>query len=217
MNSRGKIPIWQSLAGFGCADPNLFRDALMPCRVSLEAFPSRTRCASNCQNRYPSPSRRSDQNTLVGPTCHSGFRRSLAGFSPVLNDVIAYQVANGLLKVRSDKLHNIRGNTRCKRNSHSFSSPRFSDCRLVLRALTSSALRSAGLRAALLAMPSAKAAASKAASWALRLVPWRTTSTSKLYTGGSDPARNVTRQGYSGASRMALFAVRASHARTRSD
>ena len=216
MNLRGKMSIWQSLAGFGRAVPNLFREDLMPCSVSLEAFPSRTRCASNCQNRYPSPSRRSDQNTLVGPTCYSAFRRSLAGFSHVLRIVIAYQARNGLLNVRSDKLHNLRGKTKCKRNSHSPLSPRSLDCRLVRKAQTWNAPLLAVWQAVLSATSSTKAAASKAASLVLQLAPWRTTSTSKNYTGGAAPARQVTTQGYSGSTRMALFAVRASCARTRS-
>ena len=216
MNLRGKKATWQSLAGFGFVFRNLFRDRSVACKVMSAALQPRTRCATNCQNRYPSPSRRSDQNTLVGPTCHSWFRRSIAGFPSILRVVIAYQARKGLLKLRSNKLHNFRGKTRCKRNSHSHLSPRFLDCRPVRKAQTSSAPRLAAWRAVLLAMPLTKEAASKAVFLARQLVHWQTTSVSKLHTGRVFPTRYLTTQGCPGLTRMALFAVRASGARTRS-
>ncbi len=205
MISRGKIATWQSLAGFEPTATNLFLGPSSGCKLTFEALPSRTRRASKCQNRYPSPSRRSGQNFLTGSTWFGRNGRSIACFDGYSCIVIAYQGKTALLEARSDKLHNFRGNTQCKRNSHSLSSQPLSDCRPVRKVQTSNAQPLVVSPAVWSVTRSIPEAASRAASLVPVSVRLRTTSTCN--TSGASPVSISTIKGRPGISRGALFAA----------
>ena len=194
---------WQNTAGFGGSVGSRYAARPWLCTDVGEALLPRTQYASNCQNRYPSPSRRSGQYPLIGPTCSTAIRQSFACFCSRTAVVIAYQRRNGLLEARSSKLHNFRGNTRCKRNSQLRLLSRSLVCRPVVKAQTWSARPSAGSPAAWSVTSSAKEAALRAVSLAQDLALWPTTSTCKTHPGTSR-SRNTTK-GCPSASWTALF------------
>ena len=203
MNSRGNRTTWQSLACFDGFGTKLFRDRAVACTNSGEAIQPRTLTASHCQNRYPSPSRRSGQRFLIGPTCFCMFWRGIAALPTKMQIVIAYQGRNRLLEARSAKLHNFRGNTRCKRHSTFPYSSRFLGFRPVAKARTSSAQPSAALQAVWLAMQSTKEAVSKAAFLVPDLAHWLTTSISNTF--GARPDLQTFEKGCPSMFRAALF------------
>lgn len=88
MKPLGILAAWQRLAGFDDLASKRFLDGSEKCKFVDEAHPSNKRSVSVCQNRYPSPSRWSDQNFLVRP---SWFWQIAAASTQTIAIVIAYQ------------------------------------------------------------------------------------------------------------------------------
>ena len=186
MNSRAKRTTWRIAAGLGGARPNLFRGADSGCSLFDEALLSRTRCVSNCQNRYPSPSRGSGQKFLTGPACSCASQRGTARFRRKTATVIAYQPGFRCLETRGSKPHHFRGNTRCKTNLNSYLSLPLLEFRPVAKARTWSAQPSEASQDAWLVISWTKEAVSKALFWVPVPGHCRTTSTFKKNRDGSD-------------------------------
>ncbi len=202
MKTRGCRTTWRRTAGF--ATPARFRFGSTERAGMLipEASQTRTRHVSNCQNRYPSPSRGSDQNSLIGPARFRIFQRGFAGFSTDLNDVIAYQPENCLLTLRGKKFHNIRGKSSCIRQTQSQRSPLFSRSRPAIRVQTSNAPLLAALPGVSWQTPLTKANAFRAHFSVVSQARFPTTSKGRSrQQTNKTPARTEFRTGFPSPSR----------------
>lgn len=179
-------------AGLGNAIPNCFAVREIRCTVASEALPSITRSASNCQNRYPSPSGWSGPKPRVRPSYPLLFER------PVADDHCLTQISlvephpcNVIVRKGHGALLS-RGKKTCRRNYISLWRLRF----WVLRVATPEVISNARLSAERLDAPRVKstkmASASPARRLAQRPAPSQTI---------SDHASIGLKRGFSGLSR----------------
>ena len=173
------LAYWQRLAGFASSMSKAFVGVSEKCKLFPEALPSTNRRVSVCQNRYPSPSRGSDQNFLVRPSCICVFRQSAAQNSSGAAIVIAYQATKTLLDLREITLTNkSRGKRICKRTYHSSLSQHFWAWVPAAKGPTLNARPLVALRAVLSANSSKTANASRALRSVQPVAHWQTTSRS---------------------------------------
>ena len=178
---------WQRLAGFAAKGTFPFRGAEIGVNVQKEAHTSSKENASNCQNRYPSPSRWFDRSFPVGP---SWFRRGIAEHRGIFPIVIAYQAVKTRSLAQGKTPNNIRGEKRCIRNFRSLRSCRSWDFRLAAKAQTLNALPLVVRLGALQATLFKKASVLLALQSAQVPVRWQTTSVTSELNCGHLPAWN---------------------------
>ena len=192
----------QRSAGFTTGRSSLFRGVRNTFTFLTEAFPSKTRSASYCQNRYPSPSGWSGSNPRARPLSFRFSERRTAEFDALIQIILVDRTSCNVSVQQGQDALSFGGKRTCRRNSHSSSQQRSS----VLQVATPEATSSARLSAAQSAAPRARfmrmVNASPARRSAQRPAHSQTT---------SDPAparaRNCYSRAVSVSHRTALFVV----------
>lgn len=186
MNSPVPWQTWRRSAGFGMWKRILFPEQSSSLTIDPEAFPSNTRTASYCQNRYPSPSGWSGSHPRAWPPDPFSVRRSAAEQRDLIQIRLVKRGSCNVFDRQGHKALHIGGNRTCKRNSRSSPPQRCS----AWRGVTLVPISSAPSSAAQSAVRPARSTKTANASRALRSVPqrvhWQTTSENPPFRARND-------------------------------
>ena len=174
----GFILKWRRLAAFYPSWTAHFAKTQNRVTKVQEVRPSSRRCASKCQNRYPSPSRWPDQILLVRSLWFCSIQRVHADFQFKTAAAIEYQRRKELLCLRETSPKKNRGTSKC--TNHLFCSRPWQVLLAAPKALILSALLLAAQLVALLANCWRMANALPARQSVPQAAHWPTTSKAQL-------------------------------------
>lgn len=186
-------PGWRKNACFCGYNELGFPNCRNDSKFALEAYPSNTRDALHCQNRYPSPSGWSGSYPRARPPKFPGDGQEVADGALLRVKALADGLSINVIVGHGQGTQKTKGNLTCKRNSPSFSLRRFSGLRAATKAPILSAPSSAPRSAARPAKSFRTASASPARPSALPQAHWRTTSRAAPFGAEADRARKGAR------------------------